>query len=80
MPLRLGINIGMGCLNRIFKMRLDTNFVQEETNAGYMGRHGSFQIKQHSTGFIGSADDIIFSTEPGIEANSLVISGENFWD
>ncbi len=30
------------------------------------GREGQFQVKQHPMGFIGSADDIIFSTEPGV--------------
>ncbi len=41
-------------------------FVQEEKNIGGKGHEGSFQIKQHTTGFIGSADDIIFSTGPGV--------------
>ncbi len=30
------------------------------------GREGSFQINQHPTGFDASADDIIFSTDPGV--------------
>ncbi len=35
-------------------------------NTGGKGREGLFQVKQHPTGFIGSADDIFFSTEPGV--------------
>ncbi len=59
----------MGCLNRIqdvFKMWADERFVQGEKNTGGKGRKGSFQVKEHPTGFIGSTDDIIFSTEPGV--------------
>ncbi len=56
----------MGCLNSIFKSGPDENVVQGEENIGGKGREGSFQIKQHPTGFIGSADDTIFSTEPGV--------------
>ncbi len=33
---------------------------------GGKGREGSFQVKQHPTGFVGSTDDIIFSTGPGV--------------
>ncbi len=44
----------------------DKNFVQGEKNTGGNCRKGSFQVKQHPTGFIGSTDDIIFSTEPGV--------------
>ncbi len=54
----------MGCLNRIFKMWPDERFVQGEKNTGGKGREGSFQVKQHPTGFIGRADGIIFSAEP----------------
>ncbi len=54
----------MGCLNRIFKMWADERFVQGEKNIGGTGHEGSFQAKQHPTGFI--ASDIIFSTEPGV--------------
>ncbi len=56
----------MCCLNRIFKMWADERFVQGEENIGGKGRQGSFQVKQHPTGFIGRAEDIIFSTEPGV--------------
>ncbi len=55
----------MGCLNRIFEVWADERFVQGEKNTGGKGRKGSFQLNQHLTGFIGSTDDIIFSTEPG---------------
>ncbi len=57
---------GMGCLTRIFKMWADARFVQEEKNVGGKGHEGSFQVNQHPTGFIGSADDIIFSIEPSV--------------
>ncbi len=56
----------MECLNSIFKMWPDKNFVQGETNTGGKGREESFYIKQHPSGFIGSADDIMFNTEPGV--------------
>ncbi len=56
----------MGCLNSIVKMWPDKNFIQGAKNTGNKGREGSFQVKQHPTGFIGSADNIIFSTEPGV--------------
>ncbi len=39
------------------------DFAQLE-NTGGKDREGSFQTTQHPTGFIGSADDIIFSTKP----------------
>ncbi len=56
----------MGSLNRILKMWPDERFVQGEKYIGGKGHEGSFQVIQHPTGFIGSADDIIFSTEPGV--------------
>ncbi len=56
----------MGYLNKIYKMWAKERFVQGKKNIGGKGLEGSFQVKQHPTGFIGSADDIIFSTEPGI--------------
>ncbi len=65
----------MGCLDSIFKMWPDKNFVQREKNTGLKDHEESFQVKQHSTGFIGSADD---STEPGVQDNSQVFSGGNF--
>ncbi len=61
----------------------DKNVVQEmyknvvEKNIGCKGREGSLQVKHHHTGVIGSADDIIFSTEPGVKDNSQVVSGGN---
>ncbi len=53
-------------MNSIFNMWSDENFVQGQKNTGGKGREGSFQVKQHPTGFIGSADNITFSTEPGV--------------
>ncbi len=50
---------GMGCVNSIFKICPDKN-------AEGKGGEGSFQRKHHPTGFSGSADDIIFSTELGV--------------
>ncbi len=41
-------------------MWADARFVQGEKNIGGKGREGSFQGNQHPTGFIGSADNIIF--------------------
>ncbi len=57
---------GMGCLNRMFKVWPDERFVQRENNIEAKGRKGSIQVKRHCTGFIGSTDNIIFSTEPGV--------------
>ncbi len=56
----------MSWLNSIFKMWTDKNFVLGDKNTGGKGREGSFQVKQHPVEFIGSADDVIFSTEPGV--------------
>ncbi len=67
----------MGRLNSIFKMWLNKKFVQAEKNTRGKGREGSFQVKQHPTGFIGSADDIIFVNEPGVKDNSQVFSDGN---
>ncbi len=53
----------MGCLTSIFKMWPNKNFVQGEKNTGGKSSEGSFQVKQHLAGFIGTADDIIVSTE-----------------
>ncbi len=44
----------------------DKGFLQGEKNTGGKGREESFKVKQHPTGVIGSADDIIFSAEPGV--------------
>ncbi len=44
----------------------DERFVQGEKNIGGKGREGSFQVKQRPTGFIGSANGITLSTEPGV--------------
>ncbi len=52
--------------NSIFKLWPDKTFVQEERIAGSKCREGPFKIKQHFAGLIGSADDIIFSTELGV--------------
>ncbi len=48
-------------------------------NIGSKGREGSFQVKQHPTGTIGSADDIIFSTEPGVKDNSQGFGVGDCW-
>ncbi len=69
----------MCCFNSIFKMRPDKNFVQGEKNTGGKGREVSFQVKQHPTGFIDSAEEISFSTEPGAQDNSRVFSGGDCW-
>ncbi len=42
------------------------NVLYRGGDIGNKGREGSFQVKQHPMGFIGSTDDIIFSTEPGV--------------
>ncbi len=57
----------------------DIRFVQGEKNIGSKGREGSFQVKQHPTGTIGSADDIIFSTEPGAKDNSQGFGVGDCW-
>ncbi len=64
-PLRRGIGWD-GLLYSIFQVWSDKGFVQGEKNTGGKGRKGSLQIKLHPTGFIGSADDIISSTAPGV--------------
>ncbi len=56
------------------------NIWYKEKNYRGKDREGSFQIKQHPTGFIGSADDIIFSTEPGVQNSSQVFVVETFAD
>ncbi len=50
----------------IFKMRANKSFVQGEENGRGQGREGSRWVNQHPMGFIGSTDDIIFSTEPSV--------------
>ncbi len=57
----------------------DKRVVQGEKIIGGKGREGSFQEKQHPTGFISSADDIILSTEPGVSGCSQVIGGGDCW-
>ncbi len=56
----------MCCLKSIFNMWSDKKFVQGEKNIEGKAREESVQVKQHPMGFLGSADDIIFSTEPGV--------------
>ncbi len=56
----------MGWLNSIFQVWSDKGFVQGEKNTGGKGRKGSFQVKQHPTGFTGSTDDILLSTGPDV--------------
>ncbi len=55
-------------------------FLQGEKDTGGKGREELFQVKQHPTGFIGSADDMFFRTEPSVQDNSQLFSGGNFWD
>ncbi len=43
---------GMGGLNSVFKKWPDKRFVQGEKNTGCKGCKGSFQEKQHPTGFL----------------------------
>ncbi len=71
----------MGCLNSIFQVWPDKGFVQggRGGDTGGKGRKGSFQVKQHPTGFLGSTDDIILSTEPGVEDDSQVFGGRDCW-
>ncbi len=65
----------MGCLNSIFKLGPDENVVQGEKNIGGRGHEGSFQKKQHPTGFmtalttLSSALSLEFKTIP----RSLVV-------
>ncbi len=49
-------------------------------NTGDKGGEGSFQGKPHVMGFIGSADEIIFSIEPGVLDNYQVFGCGNCWD
>ncbi len=58
----------------------DIDFVKWKKNTGGKGLEVSSQVKQHPTGFIGSADAIIFSTKPEVFDNSQIFSGGNFWD
>ncbi len=62
----------MGCLNSIFQVWSDKGFVQGEKNTGGKGPKGSFHVKQHPTGLIGSTDYIIFNTEPNVLDDSQV--------
>ncbi len=59
----------------ISKVRANKRFVKRKENARDKDREGLFQIKQAPTSFIGSADDIIFSTEHGVKTipRSLVM-------
>ncbi len=66
MSLRRGIGWDACWVDSIFNMWSDKKCVQRER---------WFQVKRHPPGFIGSADDIIISTEPGFEDNSQVFSG-----
>ncbi len=60
-------------------MWADEPFVQGEKHIGGKGREGSFQVKQHPTVFIGSADDMTFNTEPGALENSQAFGGGDCW-
>ncbi len=58
---------GRGCLYRIFKI-----FGTRGKNDANKVHEGSSQKKQHPKGFIGSADDIIYNTKPGVKAFLVV--------
>ncbi len=62
------------CLNTIFKIWPDKNFVQGEKNAGSKGHKGSLKINRYPAYFIGSADGIIASTAHGVEGKFQVFS------
>ncbi len=62
----------IGCLNTIFKMCPDKNFVQGEKNTYGRDREGSLEIKRYPKDFIGRACNIIFSIEPGVQDTSQV--------
>ncbi len=49
-------------------------------NAGAKGRERSFQIKQYSTSFSVSVDDITCSTQFCVQDYSQVFHGGNSWD
>ncbi len=65
----------MGCLDSIFQVWSDKGFVQGEKNTGGKARKGSFQVKQHPTGFLAalttlsSALSLVFKAIP----RSLVV-------
>ncbi len=50
---------------------------QREKNVLGTSREGSFRVKQHLAGFIGSADGIVVSNEPAVLDNSQVFGGGN---
>ncbi len=49
-------------------------------NAGGKVCQGSFQGKEHSTGFIGSTDGISFSIGPIVQDKSDLYGGGSFWE
>ncbi len=73
---------GMGCLNSIFNMWLDNNFVQGEKSTGGTGRKGSFQVKKNilrsllaALTPLSSALSLVFKTIP----RSLVVTVGMVW-
>ncbi len=60
-------------------MRVNKRFVQGLEDTRGQGREGSLKVEQHPSGFIGSSDDIIFSTGPGVEDNAQVFGGGDCW-
>ncbi len=64
MPLRR--RMGWGNLISYSRCGRKKTFLQGEKNTGGKSREGLFQVKQHPMSFIDSADDIIFTTEPGV--------------
>ncbi len=69
----------MECLNSTFTTFPDENLVQGG-NAGAMSRERSFQIKQYSTSFSVSVDDITCSTQFCVQDTFQVFHGGNSWD
>ncbi len=55
------------------------NILCRAKKIGFKGRKRSFQVKYYPTDFIGSTDDIIFSTEPGVQDNSQAFGRGDCW-
>ncbi len=51
-------------------MWLEKKFEPREKNVLGKSREGSFRVKKHLAGFIGSADGIICGAEPAVLDNS----------
>ncbi len=62
---------GRGRLNGKFKMWSDKSFIRGgRGNVVDKGREGSFQIRQHLLGFIGSSGDIVFNSALRVSENA----------